>query len=557
MSSQWWRGAVAYQIYPRSFRDANGDGVGDIPGILEKLPYLAELGVTVLWLSPIFVSPMVDNGYDVADYRKLDPVFGVNADLEALVKAAAEYGIRILLDLVINHSSDRHPWFQSAIADAQSPYRDYYVIREGMNGGPPNNWRSFFGGSAWTPLSDGNHYYLHVFAPGQPDLNWENPRLRAEIYDIVHWWMDRGVAGFRIDAASVIKKDQSFADLPPDGEDGMADITGACLVQPGIETFFAELRDKAFKPRNAFTVAEAGGVPDNRLNEFIGPNGYFTTIFDFSYADIDRSTDAWYDYRPDNVALLRNAIFNNQRAILDANGCGAPYLENHDQPRSPSKYLKPRQRTATGKKMLGMLFMFLQGVPFVYQGQELGMTNYPWRRLSQMNDLAVAEQHRLALEAGMTEKEALQTIGRRTRDNARTPMLWQNTAYAGFSMVKPWLPVHPAYARWNVESQRMDSRSVLRFYQAMIALRKTRPELFFRGELVPYGLEQPQLIAYRRVLGGKSVLVACSFSDEPIRLTLPRGKLLLGNRRNAGIRLGGRTTLAPLEGIVLLEEPQV
>jgi len=360
MKTQWWHCAIAYEIYPRSFRDANGDGIGDIQGIIEKLPYLAELGVTMLWLCPVFVSPMVDNGYDVADYRDVDPVFGKKQELFALIKQASDLGIQILLDLVINHSSDRHPWFQSAITDANSPYREYYVICEGKNDGPPNNWRSQFGGPAWTKLPSGNAYYLHIFASGQPDLNCENPRLRKEIYDIVHWWIDCGVTGFRLNAVSVIKKDSRFHSLPPDG---LANISPTCLLKPGIETFFAELRDRAFAPRKAFTVAEAASVPPGRLKECSGPNGYFYTIFDFSYADIDKDGDCWHRLYSFTIAEFRDTLFQSQLALQGV-GYDAPYLKNHDQPRSPDKYLRPRQRTAAGKKMLVCSGSLKQAVSF-------------------------------------------------------------------------------------------------------------------------------------------------------------------------------------------------
>lgn len=546
--------SVIYQIYPRSFADVNGDGVGDLRGIIGKLDYLKALGIDTVWLSPIFCSPMVDNGYDISDYRDIDPLFGGIADLEELIARAKERGIGILLDLVLNHTSNAHPWFQEALRNPASKYRDYYIFRKGENGAPPNNWRSNFGGSAWELDSATGEYYLHVFAKEQPDLNWENPALREELYDMIRWWLEKGVEGFRIDAISFIKKDPSFASLPPDGLDGLANAESRWLVYPGIEAFLAEMRDKAFAPYRAYTVAEANGVPHARLAEFIGENGYFSAVFDFSYTDIDLADGNWHSLRPIPNATLRDAIFNSQQAVSAA-GHGAVYFENHDQNRSPNKYLAPDEICYESVTMLGALYFFLQGTAFIYQGQELGVTNYPWKSLDQFNDVATVDQYHRALTAGFSAQDALAVVAHRSRDNARNPMLWNGGANAGFSEGTPWLPVHPDYPALCAAAQEGAPRAVLQFYRDMSALRRGElEELFFDGSIMPALAQYENIFAYRRARNGTTVLVVCNFQNKPTTLELPWGRVLLGNKRTVGELLSGQTQLAPFEAVVLMEK---
>lgn len=525
MQKLWWHDAIVYQVYPRSFQDSNGDGIGDLPGITARLSYLQALGINTLWLCPTFASPMVDNGYDISDYYAVNPEFGTLEDLRALIAQAQAHGIRVLLDLVLNHTSDQHAWFQSALESPSSPYRDFYIFRDGVDGGPPNNWRSNFGGSAWVQAPDGQ-YYLHVFAREQPDLNWENPAMRSALYEMIHWWMDQGVAGFRIDAICFIKKDQSFRDLPPDGPDGLADVAPRCLVQPGIEDFLAEMRDAAFAPRQAFTVAEANGVLPEQLQNFIGENGFFSTIFDFTYTDIDLKSGNWFDASGFTWRDMRDAIFANQ-ASLQGVGHGAPYLENHDQMRSPNKYLKPHQRTDSAIKALGMLYFFLQGIPFVYQGQELGMGNHPWQSIDDFDDVSSRAQYEAALAYGLSEAEALAAIAHRARDNARTPMLWTDAAHAGFSTDTPWLPVHPGFPRINAEAQQQSDASIWAFYRNMLRIRREHSRLFFDGAFLPLCEDAKDVIAYERALDGTRICVYCNFSDAPLRTDLPPHTVLL------------------------------
>jgi glycosidase len=553
---KWWHNAVVYQIYPRSFKDSNSDGIGDIPGIIQKLDYLSGLGINTIWLCPVCASPMVDNGYDISDYRDIHPEFGTLADMEKLFAETAKRGIKVLVDLVLNHSSDEHIWFKNAVeavlaGDTQNPYRDFYYFRQGKGEIPPNNWRSYFGGSVWEPVGESGYWYLHLFAKGQPDFNWENPRLRGELYDMIRWWIARGAAGFRVDAICNIKKDTRFADLPPDGPDGLANVLPSCLAYPGIEVFLLELRNEVFEPADCFTVAEAAGVKPEKLEAFIGQRGFFSTIFDFSYTDIDIVPNCSYNKRYYFTPReLRDRIFKSQLEVTQ-HGYGALYLENHDQNRSPDKYLAGAVRCFEGKTLLGLLYFFLQGVPFIYQGQELGMENFPWKDIGEFNDISTRDQYERMLREGLSEKEALALAAYRSRDNARTPMLWDSSFNAGFSAGKPWLPVHPDFPKLNVEVQQSETRSVLNFYKQMIRLRKEHSGLFMYGDFIPRFTETMDIFAYERAWQGKRSLVMCNFCNEKRFLDIPKGKLWLGNCRTQGGVIGGKTTFAPLEALIM------
>ncbi len=408
-SRTWWQQEIFYQIYPASFKDSNNDGIGDLPGITSELPKLKALGVTAIWLSPVYRSPMVDNGYDISDYQAIDPRFGTMADFDALMAAAKELGIKVVMDLVVNHTSDQHPWFQAALKDPTSPYRQYYIFRKGHDGQPPNNWRSNFGaGSAWTAVpGEADMYYLHVFSPQQPDLNWENPKLRQAIYQMINWWLAKGLAGFRVDAITFIKKDQDFAAITPDGNDGLGKVKRKAENRPGLARFLKELNAATFKPANAVTIGEASGVAYDELGDFIGPNGYFSMIFDFHYADIDvASGSEWFKQTQWTPKMLGDAIAKSQLAIQRV-GWGANFLENHDQPRSLSKYIRePAYRNATGAKALALLYFCLRGCPFIYQGQELGMVNAVRSSIDQFNDLSAHDNYRRALAEGYSEADA-------------------------------------------------------------------------------------------------------------------------------------------------------
>jgi alpha-glucosidase len=554
--STWWHDAIVYQIYPRSFKDTNGDGVGDLPGIISKLDYLTDLGINTLWLCPVFDSPMVDNGYDVSDYEAIYPAFGTMEDMECLIREAKARGIRILLDLVLNHTSNKHPWFLSAVSESSSPYRDFYIFREGKNGRPPNNWRSLFGGPVWEKLpGKDNLFYYHTFAVEQPDLNWENPKMRETLFAMIRRWLDKGADGFRIDAIVYIKKDQKFPDAPVNGPDGLGALDPWSCMYPGIEKFLGEMRDKAFCNPDVFTVAEASGIKKQHLRSFIGKGGFFSTYFDFSHVDLDMENASWHTLREIPPQKLRDTLFEVQKNIC-AVGYAAPYFENHDQNRSPNKFLKNHERTREGKTLLGAIFFFLQGIPFIYQGQELGMINYPWKDVNEFNDVSTIDQYKRCLDYGFTREKAFELAAKRSRDNARIPMLWDTSRNAGFSGGKPWLPVHPDYRELNAETQGNSDASVLAFYKKMIRLRKAHSALFFEGEINPRSSGDDPLFIYERKLGREQALILGSFADmpEPVnlkKLGIGSGVVWLGNLRMPGTALQGEIILEPKEVMVI------
>jgi len=451
MERKWWQEEVVYQIYPKSFYDSNGDGIGDVKGITEKLDYLKELGVTMLWICPVFASPMDDNGYDISDYLALAPEFGTMEDLDELIERAKEKGIKIILDLVINHTSDEHAWFQEALRDPDSGYHDFYIFREGKE--RPNNWRSVFGGSVWEKVPGRDEYYFHAFGKKQPDLNWENPLVRKTLYGIVNYWLDKGIAGFRVDAITFIKKDLTFGDREADGVDGLVKRTKTSRNQPGIGEFLHELKEQTFDRHDCVTVAEAPGVAYEELGNFIGENGYFSMIFDFRYADLDvASGSEWFKRIPWTVKDLREKIMASQEA-LQRYGWGANFIENHDQPRAATKYLRQAAGDDEAVKMMAAMYFFLRGTPFIYQGQELGMTNFKRTDIGQFNDLSSIDQYYRSLEEGFDKEDALWFVNLRSRDNARTPFPWDDSPNGGFSKAEPWLEMNGNYREINAAEQ--------------------------------------------------------------------------------------------------------
>ncbi|WP_318766914.1 alpha-glucosidase [Lactiplantibacillus carotarum] len=532
MQTNWWQKEVFYQIYPASFKDANNDGVGDLRGIIEALPRLKALGVTTVWLSPIYQSPMVDNGYDISDYQAIDARFGTMADFDELMATAKQLGLKVILDLVLNHTSDQHAWFKSAIASPDSPYRDFYIFKRGRHGNPPNNWRSNFGkGSSWTLVPGSqDEYYHHVFSRQQPDLNWENPALRQRLYQMINWWLKKGVAGFRIDAITFIKKDQDFADLTPDGLDGLGKVKRKSENRPGIAQFLTELNAATFKPANAVTVGEASGVGYDQLGQFIGQTGYFSMIFDFHYADIEiASGSEWYRRVNWTTADLRDAIFKSQLAIQKV-GWGANFLENHDQPRSVDKYIQhPAYQNALGAKALAMLYFNLRGCPFIYQGQELGVRNAQRDTMTAFNDLSSHDNYDRAIEEGFSRQDALKFVNARSRDNGRLPYPWDDSVNQGFNRgTQPWIGLGPQRSGVNWQAQQADLHSVWHFYQQLIQLRQTSnlsADLTY-GEFIPLSTTSPDVIAYRR---GTGAVVYVNLSDQPAQLKLIDGTVRLNN----------------------------
>ena len=545
LDKKWWKKEVGYQIYPRSFYDSNNDGIGDLNGITEKLDYLKNLGITLIWVCPIFKSPMDDNGYDISDYYDVNPEFGTKEDLEKLIVEAEKRGIKVILDLVINHTSDEHEWFLEALKNPESKYRNYYIFKRGENGLPPTNWRSHFGGSAWEKVEgeadeNGNEmYYLHLFTKKQPDLNWENPEVRKELYKMVNYWLEKGIAGFRVDAINSIKKDARYLDLPVDGADGMAHNVEYTLNQPGIEEFLSELAKETFKKYNAMTVAETPMLEYERYNDFIGDDGFFTMIFDFSYADLDMTKGGfYYSLRDIPTIELRDAIFESQ-LTQQKYGWGAPFLENHDLPRSLNKFFGEKANE-TNAKLLANVFFFLRGTPFIYQGQEIGMDNFVRNDISEFDDIASKDQYQRALGEGFSSEEALHFVNKRSRDNSRTPMQWDNSKNAGFSKdenSKLWIKLTGSQAATNVADQINDKNSIFSHYKKMIDLRQNGKysDCLTFGEFVPVKLENDEIIAYVRKYETQKVLCISNFSKLKQEVKLSEIARVLGEKE---IKLG-------------------
>ena len=540
LDKKWWKKEVGYQIYPRSFYDSNNDGIGDLNGITEKLDYLKNLGITLIWVCPIFKSPMDDNGYDISDYYDVNPEFGTKEDLEKLIAEAEKRGIKIILDLVINHTSDEHEWFLEALKNPESKYRNYYIFKRGENGLPPTNWRSHFGGSAWEKVEgetdeNGNEmYYLHLFTKKQPDLNWENPEVRKELYKMVNYWLEKGIAGFRVDAINSIKKDAGYLDLPVDGADGMAYNVEYTLNQPGIEEFLSELAKETFKKYNAMTVAETPMLEYERYNDFIGDDGFFTMIFDFSYTDLDMTKGGfYYSLRDIPTIELRDAIFESQ-LTQQKYGWGAPFFENHDLPRSLNKFFGEKANE-TNAKLLANVFFFLRGTPFIYQGQEIGMDNFVRNDISEFDDIASKDQYQRALGEGFSSEEALYFVNKRSRDNSRTPMQWDNSKNAGFSKdenSKSWIKLTGSQATTNVADQINDKDSIFSHYKKMIDLRQNGKysDCLTFGDFISVPLENEKIIAYVRKYGNQKVLCISNFSELKQEVKLSEIAKALGEK---------------------------
>ena len=534
MQKKWWHDKVAYQIYPKSFCDTNGDGIGDLRGIISKLDYLKELGVDIIWLSPIYKSPFVDQGYDISDYYAIAEEFGTMEEFDELLAEAKKRDMYLIMDLVVNHCSDKHEWFQKALADPDGPYADYFYFRKGKNGNPPSNYRSYFGGNCWEPVPGSDKYYFHMFAKEQPDLNWENPKLREEIYRMINWWLDKGLAGFRIDAIINIKKDLAFPDMEPDGDDGLASCWRMVENVEGVDALLEDLKNHTFAKKDAFTVGEVFNIGVEDLPDFIGENGHFSTIFDFSAHMLSDGEHGWYDAPKISFDAWKRAITDSQMRVQNV-GFEANIIENHDEPRGVSRFLPDYAQNADGAKMLGTVSVLLRGIPFIYQGQEIGMQNARWNSVDEFDDISTKDQYRVAREAGLSDAEALAVCSAMSRDNARTPMQWKDAPQAGFTSGTPWLKVNDNYPVINVEKEEGQLDSVLHYYRKLIALRKSGEyrELFTYGKFEPAYENADHVMAYYRILQGRRVLVAANFGTDTIELDweVPAKKVLLSNKK--------------------------
>ena len=533
MGKKWWHDKVAYQIYPKSFLDTNGDGIGDLRGIISKLDYLKKLGIDIIWLSPIYKSPFVDQGYDIADYYAIAEEFGTMEEFDELLAEAKKRDMHIIMDLVINHCSDKHEWFQKALADPDGAFADYFYFRKGKNGNPPSNYRSYFGGSCWEKVPGTDKYYFHMFAKEQPDLNWENPKLRQELYKMINWWLEKGLSGFRIDAIINIKKDLNFPDFAPDGKDGLASCWKMVESVDGVGKLLEDLKKSTFEKYDAFTVGEVFNMKPDELPEFIGETGHFSTIFDFSAHTLTDGEHGWYDAPKLEFAKWRATIIQAQLETQKY-GFKANIIENHDEPRGASRFLPSYAQTPDGIKMLGTISLLLRGIPFIYQGQEIGMRNAKWNSMEEFDDISTKDQYHTAREVGLSDQEALEVCSRMSRDNARTPMQWTSGENGGFTKGTPWLKVNPLFKDVNMEAQEQDPDSVLNYYRKLVALRKSDElkEVFTYGEFLPEYENVDGVMAFYRKDESKCILVAANFGKDAatIKLKSEIEKVWLSNR---------------------------
>ena len=555
MEKKWWHDKVAYQIYPKSFLDTNGDGIGDLRGIISKLDYLKKLGIDIIWLSPIYKSPFVDQGYDIADYYAIAEEFGTMEEFDELLAEAKKRDMHIIMDLVINHCSDKHEWFQKALADPDGEYADYFYFRKGKNGNPPSNYRSYFGGNCWEPVPGTDKYYFHMFAKEQPDLNWENPKLRQKLYDMINWWLEKGLSGFRIDAIINIKKNLEFPDFEPDGADGLAGCWKMVESVDGVGELLEDLKKNTFQKYDAFTVGEVFNMKEDELPEFIGENGHFSTIFDFSAHCLSDGEHGWYDAPKMEFSKWRKAIFQSQMETQKY-GFKANIIENHDEPRGVSRFLPAYAQTPEGTKMLGTVNLLLRGIPFIYQGQEIGMKNAKWNSIDEYDDISTKDQYQIARKAGLSDQEALEVCNRMSRDNARTPMQWTSEENAGFTKGTAWLKINPDYKEINVEDQENDPDSVLNYYRKLVALRKSDEfkNVFTYGEFIPEYEEMDHIQAFYRKDATTRILVAANFGTDAAGIELKGDvkRILLSNQKDETVDCTkNRLNLKSCEVVVL------
>ena len=552
MAEQWWQRAVVYQIYPKSFQDSNGDGIGDIPGITSRLPYLAKLGIDVIWLSPVYESPMDDNGYDISDYRAIAPVFGTMDDFDTMLATAHELGIKIVMDLVVNHSSDEHRWFEESRSSRDNPYRDYYYWRDPVDGHEPSNMGGVFGGSIWEWDEGTQQYYLHCFSKKQPDLNWENPRVRDEVYDLMDFWLAKGVDGFRMDVIGMIAKDTTF----PSGEPGP---TGYAPLYPLIQDervhpWLKEMRQRVLSHYDTMTVGEVSGATVETAKKYANLDGSeLSMVFQFEHVGLTGSAERgkWVTDKPKLVDLKR--VLAHWETGLEGVAWNSLFWDNHDQPRAVSRWANdaPEWRELSAK-MLATCLHLMKGTPYVYQGEELAMTNYPFEDMSLVNDLEAHDAYRmLTQDCGCTHEEAMAAMREICRDNARTPMQWDASALAGFTTGEPWLPVNPNTAEINAAAQVDDPNSVFAHYQRLIALRH-ESDLVVHGTFELLLPESEELFVYERALGEERMLVVCNFCDHDVAFEVPAGYEGAERVGENYTELGAEGVLRPYECYALL-----
>lgn len=552
MERKWWKEAVCYQVYPRSFKDSNGDGIGDLRGIISKLDYLKNLGVDVIWICPFYKSPNEDNGYDISDYQGVSEEFGNLEDFDELLKQVHARGMKLILDLVINHTSDEHPWFIESRSTKDNPKRDWYIWRDGKEDEAPNNWESIFSGSAWEYDLLTSQYYLHLFAIKQPDLNWENREVREELFKMVNWWLDKGIDGFRVDAISHIKKRDGMPDMPNSQGDKYVSAFEMHTNQPGIQDYLKELKEETFSKYDIMTVGEANGVSLDEAEEWVGEkNGKFDMIFQFEHLGLwNKELDKTVD-----VIGLKKTLTKWQKG-LHLKGWNALFLENHDQPRSVSSWGNDQEHWNESAKMLAAFYFLMQGTPFIYQGQEIGMTNVKFPSIEDYDDIGMKNYYNIEIAKGRSHEDVMETIWTNGRDNSRTPMQWDDTLNSGFTDGIPWMKVNPNYLKINVNYQLNDENSIYHFYKRMIQLRKDNP-IFVYGEYEVLLENHPDVYIYTRSFSGQFAVVLCNFRHYTAELKLDdlpnlSAELLLFNYEDAPNQLSKDVFLKPYEVRVYL-----
>lgn len=516
MEKNWWKEAVAYQVYPRSFNDSNNDGIGDLPGMVEKLDYLKDLGIDVIWLSPMYKSPNDDNGYDISDYQDIMEEFGTMEDFNHLLSETHKRGMKLILDLVVNHTSDEHPWFIESRSSKDNPKRDWYIWADPKSdGSEPNNWESIFNGSTWEYDDTTKQYYFHLFSKKQPDLNWSNPDVREAVFKMMNWWFEKGIDGFRVDAITHIKKTFEAGDLPVPKGKQYAPAFDVDMNQPGIQDWLQEMKDKSLSYYDIMTVGEANGVNPDNAKEWVGEKeGKFNMIFQFEHLGLWSTGDSKFD-----VLSYKN-VLNRWQKQLEGIGWNALFIENHDQPRRVSTWGDDTKYWFESATSHAVVYFLQQGTPFIYQGQEIGMTNYPFESIETFNDVAVKTEYQIVKSQGGDVNQLLDKYKMENRDNSRTPMQWTNEVNGGFTEGTPWFPVNPNYKTINVAQQSEDSDSVLNFYKRLIKLKKS-DDIYTYGEFNLIDDENENIFAYTRKLNNKTVLVAGNLTDHVASLNLP------------------------------------
>ncbi|WP_437750282.1 glycoside hydrolase family 13 protein [Staphylococcus shinii] len=547
MNKQWWKEAVAYQVYPRSFNDSNNDGIGDLPGVIEKLDYLKDLGIDVIWLSPMYKSPNDDNGYDISDYTDIMDEFGTMDDFNLLLDSIHRRGMKLILDLVVNHTSDEHPWFIESKSSKDNPKRDWYIWQEPKSDGTePNNWESIFNGSTWEYDETTGEYYFHLFSKKQPDLNWDNEEVRHAIFEMMNWWFEKGIDGFRVDAITHIKKSFQAGDLPvPEGKT-YAPAFDVDMNQPGIQSWLQEMKDKSLSQYDIMTVGEANGVNPNNAVEWVGEEeGKFNMIFQFEHLGLWNTGDSKFDVK------AYKDVLNRWQKQLENIGWNALFIENHDQPRRVSTWGDDQNYWYESATSHALVYFLQQGTPFIYQGQEIGMTNYPFESVETFNDVAVVNEYNIVKSQNGDVSALLEKHKMENRDNSRTPMQWSNQTNGGFSEHRPWFPVNPNYKKINVANQQQDPNSILNFYKSLIVLKKS-DDIYTYGTFDLVDKNNEQVFAYTRTFSNKQVLIVANLTNQTAKLkydeSINQNNILLHNYKDKSININA---IKPFEAFVV------